>query len=400
MSSRPATLPGVFWLNASGLSHLHASPTHWAREIVASLRACGLRAVVAVGCTRFGTQAIARTLTFDEPLAVIRDPARERALAERVSLDRLGVAPTLSDHLKKLGVRTVGAFLDLPSEGIRRHFGPEAHRLHRLAAGDLWEPLQPLRIPEPLVAHHDLDDPETDSVRLLFHIKRLLGRVLGSAAARNEALSELTLHLRFDRNDARTERIRPAAPTRDVVQIMNLVRLRIETLALEAGVTAVCVTGRSIRVEAVQQALFVERPSRDRAAAERALAQIRAEFGGEVVVRARLVDAHLPEARFAWEPAGTVPAPEPIEVACPPMVRRIQTRASSLGFHPDPGGRPVHCNETEPVRELAGPYLVSGGWWRSAVHREYYFARMRDGDMRWIYYDRVRRRWRQHGRVE
>ena len=87
--------PGVFWLNASGLSRLHASPTHWAREIVASLRACGLRAVVAVGCTRFGTQAIARTLAYDEPVAVIRDPARERALAERVSLDRLGIAPTL-----------------------------------------------------------------------------------------------------------------------------------------------------------------------------------------------------------------------------------------------------------------------------------------------------------------
>ena len=327
-----------------------------------------------------------------------------------------------------------------------------------------------MRIPGPLVAHHDLDDPETDTVRLLFHIKRLLDRVLAGAAARHEALAELTLHLQLDHADAQTERIRPAAPTLDVVQIMNLVRLRMEALALarkshrftkrgrgdggsgkanasqgaqaylpvrrapwprstrpmptklaqqaearsdprpqpgigeicglEAGITAVCVTGRSTRVAAAQQGLFVERPSRDRAAAERALARVRAEFGDEAVVRARLVEAHLPEARFAWEPAGTVPAPVPREVACPPMVRRIHARAPALELHPEPGGRLVHGSEAGTVRELAGPYHVSGGWWHSAVHREYYFARMRDGDMLWLYYDRMRRRWRRQGRVE
>ena len=392
--------PGVFWLNASGLSRLHASLARWGRDIVASLQVCGFRVVVAVGFTRFGTQAIARTLACDEPVAVIRDTTGERELAVRVPLGRLGIAPALRDRLHKLGVRTVGAFLDLPSEGVRRRFGPEAQRLHRLAAGELWAPLQPVRIPGPLVAHHDLDEPETDTVRLLFHIKRLLDRVLAATAARHEALAELTLHLRLDRADAQDERIRPAAPTLDVVQLMNLVRLRLEAPALEAGVIAVRVTGRSMRVAAVQQGLFVERPSRDRAAAERALARVRAEFGDGAVVRARLVEAHLPEARFAWEPIGTVPVPGPCEVACPPMVRRIHARASALEFCPEPGGRLVHGGETGYVRELAGPYHVSGGWWHSAVHREYYFARMRDGDMLWLYYDRMRRRWRRQGRVE
>ena len=435
--------PGVFWLNASGLSYLHASLARiphqdvkrgcgdsrssaarpmpsdprpqpetgekcglgrWAREIGAALRACGFRAVVAVGFTRFGTYAVASTLASGEPVVVIRDPARERALAGRVPLNRLGIDPALRDRLHKLGVRTVGAFLDLPSEGIRRRFGPEAQRLHRLAAGDLWVPLQPLRILEPLVAHRDLDDPETDAVRLLFHVKRLLDRLLATVAARHETLAELTLHLRLDRAGAQAERIRPAAPTLDVVQLMNLVRLRLETLALGAGVTEVRVTGRAVPVTAVQQGLFVERPSRDRAAAERALARIRAEFGDEAVMRACLVEAHLPEARYAWEPAGTVPAPKPREVACRPMVRRIHARplalSPALEPHPGPGRRSARDGETGTVRELAGPYLVSGGWWHSAVHREYYFARMRDGDMLWLYYDRMRRRWRRQGQVE
>ena len=396
--------PGVFWLNASGLSYLHASLHRWAREIVASLRTCGFRAAAAVGFTRFGTYAVARTLAPGEPVAVIRDRAVERRLAGRVPLSRLGIDPGLRDSLHKLGVRTVQAFLRLPCEGIRRRFGPQAQRLHRLAAGDLWAPLQPQRVTEPLAARCDLDDPESDAVRLLFHIKRLLDRLLATARARHEALAELTLRLRLDRAGVHTERLRPAAPTLDVVQLMNLVRLRLESLALGAGVTEVRVAGRAVATAAEQQGLFIERPRRDRAAAERALARVCAEFGDEAVARAQLCEAHLPEARFAWEPVGTVPLPEPREVACRPMVRRIHARPlalpPTLEPDPEPHGRPMRGGEAGYVRELAGPYLVSGGWWRSAVHREYYFVRMRDGDMLWVYYDRRRRRWRWQGQVE
>ena len=395
--------PGIFWLNASGLSYLHASLGGWAREIVATLRSSGFRSVVAVGFTRFATHAVARTLTSGEPVVVIRSPAGERALAGRVRLSRLGIAPVLRDRLHRLGIHTVQAFLQLPSGGIRRRFGPEAQRLHRLAADELWAPLQPLRIPEPLVAHRDLDDPETDAVRLLFHIKRLLDRLLATVATRHEALAELTLRLRLDRaGGVHAERIRPAAPTLDVVQLMNLVRLRLESPALGAGVTEVRVTGRAVPITAVQQGLFVERPRRDLAAAERALARVRAEFGDEAVMRARLVEAHLPEARFAWEPAHTMALPEPREVAHRPMVRRIHVNPPALppGLLPEPGSRLVHGAEAGFVRDIDGPYLVSGGWWRSAVHREYYFVRMQGGDMLWIYYDRPRRRWRWQGQVE
>ena len=396
--------PGIFWLDASGLSYLHASLCGWAQEVAGSLRSCGFRAVVAVGFTRFGTCAVARTLDPGEPVAVIRSRADERVRAGRVSLDRLGIDPGLRDGLHGLGVRTVQAFLRLPSEGIRRRFGPQARRLHRLAAGDLWVPLQPQRVAEPLVARCDLDDPETDAVRLLFHIKRLLDRLLATIRARHEALAELTLRLRLDRGGAHVERLRPAVPTLDVVQLMNLVRLRLESLALGAGVVELHASGRAIAITAVQQGLFVERPPRDRDAAERALARVRAEFGDDAVVRALLCEGHLPEARFAWEPVGMVPPPEPREVACRPMVRRIHARPLALPPRlepdPEPDGRSVRDGEAAGVRDRAGPYLVSGGWWRSVVQREYYFVRTSDDDMLWVYYDRRRRRWRWQGRVE
>ncbi len=447
--------PGVFWLNASGLSHLHASPRRWADAVVDAIRACGLRAAIAVGFTRFGTYAVARIVTTaatvtpsasagtgglvtgGRAVAVVRNLACERDLAGQAPLDRLGIDPALRDSLQKLGVRTVRAFLQLPAAGIRRRFGLDALRLHQRAAGDLQTPLQPLRVADPLVARHDLDDPETDLTRLLFAVKRLLNRLLATIGARREMLAALTLHLRLDGAGAHTEQIRPAAPTLDAAQLLNLVRLRLAALALAAGVTELRVTARAVRTGAAQPGLFAAaRSRRDLTAANRALARVRAEFGDAAVVRARLVEAHLPEARFTWEPLEALPRPAPAprpvagELACRPMVRRIHAHPRPLppGLRlappawPDRGasvgvddarpaaGAPESCRgvetlfeKTSPagcVRDFAGPYLVSGGWWRSAVHREYYFARMRGGDLLWIYYDRPRRRWCWQGRVE
>ena len=415
--------PGIFWLNASGLSHLYASPRRWADAVVGAIRASGLRGAIAVGFTRFGTYAIARNIRTGEaaanagatgavptgpPAVVVRDPAAERVLAGEAPLDRLGFDPALRDSLQKLGIETVRAFLRLPPAGIRRRFGPDAERLHRLAAGDLWVPLQPLRVRDPLVARHDFDDPETDVSRLLFAVDRLLHRLLALIAARSEMLGALTLYLRLDQAGTESEQIRPAAPTLDAAQLLGLIRLRLEALALDSGVVELRVTARAVRTAAAQQGLFVERPPRDPAAANRALARVRAEFGDGAVVRARLAEAHLPEAQFAWEPleAATRPAPAPrsaaSDVACRPLVRRIYACPIPLPPRPrhEPDGWLLRGGETGHVEDLAGPYLVSGGWWRSAVHREYYFARMRDGDLLWIYYDRPRRRWCWQGRVE
>lgn len=57
-----------------------------------------------------------------------------------------------------------------------------------------------------------------------------------------------------------------------------------------------------------QLRLIVERPRRSLTAANRALARIRATFGDDAVVRARLTDGHLPEASFTWEPLGLGPS--------------------------------------------------------------------------------------------
>ncbi|MDF1555308.1 MAG: hypothetical protein P1P84_19715 [Deferrisomatales bacterium] len=300
----------------------------------------------------------------------------------------------------------MGQFLALPAAGLRRRFGAEAQRLHEQASGAAWAPLVPLPEAEPLCRRIDLDSAETDVYRLLFQVKRLLDPLLGRLAGQREALAGLHLRLGFDHPNAgpreQTEQIRPAAPTLDVRQLMNLVHLRLEGLELGSGVAALELAADAVPLSSRQLALFAARPRRDPDAAERALARVRAEFGDQAVVRATLREGHLPEARFGWEPLVRVQPARPRDVLVRPLVRRIAARPVPLA--PRPGHEPdtwlpEQCGYGHPAA-CTGPYVVSGGWWRQAVHREYHFVRLRGGEVLWLYHDRLRRRWFRQGEVQ
>ena len=393
---------GVFWLNASGLSNLYPSLRQWANDIRKALTAMGFRSSVAVGFSRFGAYAIVKEVTIDRGVSVVRDQSRERALAGQVRLKRLGIDSSLRDNLYKLGIQTVRDFLELPPTGVRRRFGVEAEQLHQQASGDLQVPLQPLRAKEPLVQHLVLDDPEIDTSRLLFLVKRLLNRLLMTVVARHEALIELSVYLQLDHAGRLVEHIRPAEPTVNSVQLTNLIRLRVESISFSSGVSEIRIIAKTGRPKLLQQGLFVNRPRRDFRQANRALARIRARYGDDTVVRAHLVEAHLPEACYTWELLDAVVPPSSVDVACRPMVRRIHAASPHVSFQScaQSNGLLLRNGVAEQVDQAIGPYFVSGGWWHTLVHREYYFAQVCNGELLWIYYDRPRRQWRWQGQVE
>lgn len=383
--------PGVFWLDASGFSRLHPSLATWAQRIRRMLAQEGFAAHVAVGFSRFGVYACAKAargvVSFDAP-------EDEEAAMRRVRLDRVGIAPEARDTLARLAVRTVGEFLALPSAGILKRFGPEAHRLQRLASGRVWAPLQPKKYVEPLERTLELDDAESNVEGLMFLVKQQLDPLLAMLAARGEALAELTLTLDKDH----VESIRPAAPTLDAAQLLGLVRLRLESL--QVRVIRLKTEARGVLATVEQLQMFAGKPRRDLAAAARALARVRAALGAQAVVRARLCEGHLPEARFTWEPMEEVPAAKPRALA-PVVVRRIVARPVPLPMRQarEPDGWLLDDPRHGPVEHLDGPYLVEGGWWRGEVRREYYFAELRSGAIYWIYFDRKRRRWYRQGCV-
>ena len=407
--------PGTFWLAGDGLARIFADGEAWARGIARVLDDAGLIGAVVVGFTRFGTYAIARAQR--RGVRVFVRDSDERAVARTVPLERLEVEPALRDALARLGVRTVGEMVRLPGGGILERFGADAHRLYQLAAGERWDPLVPEPPPDAPDERVLLDDPEADVERLLFSIKAATDRLLARLAARRRAITSLWLELTLrhfgraesERFEKRADCIRPAEPTLDGRALLRLVHLRLEGSPPAAGVIEVRVWADDVAATREQLALFAARPRRDLRAGAEAIARLRAELGDDAVVRPVLREGHLPEARFGWEPVRELAPARPRPRAVRPLIRRVRARPKLLpaqSTHVRNDGWVLAGLEQGSIVRIDGPYIVSGGWWMvdapgaQETHREYHFAETRRGDCLWLYYDRRRRRWFEHGAVE
>jgi protein ImuB len=419
---------GVFWLDASGLERLYVTLEAWSAALRKQLMERDFHACVVVGFSRFGSYALARAQLRPQS-CVLGSPSEETQRVAQVPLACLDIEPEFRDVLSKLGVHDIQALLCLPATGLLTRFGKTAARLHALAAGE-FAPLQAETWLPPLLARSLLDNAESDSTRLLFVIKRLLTDVLKQLVLRAEALTSLCLRFVLDRKQGNleTEPLRPAVPTLDSVQLMDLVRLRLESLQLQAGAIEVELEATGIKASAEQLRVFVEQPRRDFSAANRAIARLRAELGPGAVVRAVLCDGHLPEACFSWQPLEALThaaPPDPATSALPlmaasqptsttrrepvtqtlarrPLVRRIFHRPEVLSaparqLRDD--GWLIRGPQYGAVTHTAGPYLVNGGWWLKEVQREYQFVMTRRGELLWVYQDKRRRRWFLQGQV-
>jgi protein ImuB len=218
--------PGIFWLEASGLSRLFPSASTWARQLREAIGALGFLGRVAVGFTRYGAYAVARS---GVDLAIFRDPESESRAARAVPLARLAIDPALRDELDQLGVRTLGEFLELPASELLERYGVAVHRLHQLATGTAWAPLRPEVPEDALVERRELEWLDDDRTRLLFFVEQLLGPLLARLAGQREQVGRLTLRLVLDGGGVRTESVQPAVPTRDAPQLLELLALRLES---------------------------------------------------------------------------------------------------------------------------------------------------------------------------
>ena len=70
--------------------------------------------------------------------------------------------------------------------------------------------------------------------------------------------------------------------------------------------------------------------------------------------------------------------------------------------------RPVTAARGKPppsdfaVTQMSGPYRIASGWWEGerGHERDYHFVETRTGEVLWIFYDRVLRRWFVQGVVD
>ncbi|MBI5432097.1 MAG: DNA polymerase Y family protein [Planctomycetes bacterium] len=415
--------PGLFWVDVGGLELFHPTLEAWASRVRAALLVLGFESTIAVGFRRQATYAAARAMVHARTW-VCPTPEEELRWLARVPLARLDLEPATRDELAKLGVHTLGELARLPSGGLFARYGEAAARWQRVAVGALAGEFAPTELARPERVHTAFEHPLTSVDAVVFAFEELARPVLSDFAARGRAVRSIALRLVLEGAAPKELALAAATPTLDLAEFRRLLVLLLERVALARGVERLELEFADAEARPEELSLFVERPKRDLAAAGRAIAAVRAAFGPDSVVCARLVERHLPEASFEWTPLERAFAPRPRPVTEARLVRRVF--AAPLALPPrerhEGDGWLLAGSTRGPVKKLCGPYTLCGGWWKSEVRRDYYFAELagaggseasgdpgapgchasqgsRGSEWLWVYYDHARRRWFWHGIV-
>jgi protein ImuB len=403
----------AFWVSVDGLKSLFSSEYRWAESVRHALDAKGFPSTIAVGFTRFGTYAIARS----RPRTVVfTSREEERLMMEKSSIDILPLSLKAKAALRKLGVRSVRRFVALPQAEMEKRFGKEAAFLRSAILSDDPLPIQPRAIRDPPACARRLDAPVADLALLMPHIDELLAVETKRVEAEKSVISALTLTLRSENGEVTMDVIRPAVPTLRAPLLSRLVQLRLCARQFSSAVESIELRTSRTDPSRRQEELFTVK-GRDLDAGARTFAALRARFGNESVSCAQLRDSHLPERSFTWIPLArpSLPAarggggalPE-----APTAVRRVFFKPKAASESAAQAGSAqaesaqaesaqaesaqadsTWQGSTLPGSAASGRFLVSGSWWGTNGEdapfiREYSYRHSHDG-LLWLFADRL-----------
>ena len=390
--------PGIYWLEASGMSSLYPDLQLWCSAVRGCLAECGFAASIAAGFTRFGCYAAAKSIE-DQMIFPHQQAEGRRALEAGISVLKLPVEAL--ERLEMLGVRTVGSFLELLPGAVGKRFGPEVKRLHRFASGQLdLPPRQAERQTDPQRVIN-LPYAEYSSERLMEAMERSLEDMIGQLHKSHRLIRELRICFVLEgdaQNDFHFEPIVPSSPTVDIDLLTDLIALRLENLRLPAATAAIRMSAVTIMERNIQSELFTVVSGESLKEADKVFARLRGIFGNSCVQRARLEDEHMPERSYSWEDLGRMPRESEQD---PPA-------CTSKGIQAAPAARQavrrIFSESCLPAQgefvERWGPYPISGRWWSGEQSRQYGYAETRSGEILWLCKDGSDNQWRQIGVVE
>jgi protein ImuB len=295
--------------------------------------------------------------------------------------------------LAAVGVKTVGAALQLPRDGAARRFGPQFFEQLDRVLGTRPEARRFFTPAEKFSAKLELGASVEQAEALLFSAQRLLVQLAGFLGARCGSVQHFKLRLAHEDLAPTTLEIGLATPTRDPARFVAVVRERLAVLKLAAPVLQLALEADDILVLAGEnKTLFAEMADRS-ADWAKLIERLSARLGGEAVHGLSPRAEHRPE--HAWQRAA--PGARPVS-----------------GVRPAPRPRPLWLlREPRPLRQVAekpysdngplaivaGPERIESGWWDGGdVKRDYFVAQTAERSTVWVY--RERRRpggWYLHG---
>ena len=305
-------------------------------------------------------------------LAIEGDAPMRRALGQ-LPIQRAGFAPDAATAFARMGLRTLRQVWALPRDGLARRF-PRELLLHLDAMlGERELALESYRPPDRFDLRIELGHEAKSSQALLFPLRRLTADLAAFLAGRDGGVQRFELQLEHDRGAGTRVPVGLLTPERDAALLFELARGRLEQVQLPAPVRAIALGAAELPpFVPVHRELFDPRPQQAMPW-ESLRERLRARLGEDAV---HGVQAHADH------------RPECASLSPPDMPTRREGVSTDVAHGPRPGwllAKPVPLRGPMP-RLLAGPERIESGWWDGGdVRRDYYLARLADGQDAWVF---------------
>ncbi len=359
------THPGTFALDIQGMNTLYGDAAQLASKLRQRIMAAGFLANVAVAqnfhaavCLAYGRTGVS-----------VVPPGDEASALGHLPLHVLNLAPAHEEIFQSWGIRTCAELAALSETDLIARIGQAGKRLHSLARGEwphLMFPIEP-SFEAGLMERMELDFPVEILESLLFLLARMIDALLERVKSKTRAIALLRVILKLDGGKRHERIIRPALPLQDMPTLLKLLQLDLETHPPGAAIVGLELHAHSAAPHRAQHGLFLpQAPEPGRL--EVLLARLRKLLGEQRVGSPELTDDHRPNA-FRMIPFAP---PSPMKSEQPslsvPTALRVCRPPQAIG---------VVLSGTEPtrifwegqryaVREIAGPWRVSGQWWSEA----------------------------------
>ena len=268
--------------------------------------------------------------------------------------------------LYNVGLRTLRDVFALPRPELARRIGPEALAwLDRLRGGE-HEVLKLYQPPDCFAHRIEFDDRIEAWPPLLFPLRRLCSELSLLLAARDGGVQRCELVLEHEDQAATRVPIELLTPQRDTHTLHELIRSRLERVALAAPVIGLGLIAKDLPPLCPRHQDLFETRREQQLDWPELTERLRAHLGDAAVRQLAIVAEHRPERAWSFE-------------ARPRTAAELRPRPTWLLPRALPLRGPA-------PRILAGPERIESGWWDGAdARRDYYIVRTRDGQRAWAY---------------
>ena len=375
-------------LDVTGVAHLFGGEDRLARDIRRRFEQAGFTARVAIAPTAAAAWALVRF----------------KGGIPSLHVSALRLDPETVRTLERLGLKTVGALMEMPRLALARRFR---------SGEDVVDALDRMlgRKPEPLTAEPvdlspraalRLEEPATHPEAASQALERLIPELVRQLQQRHLGARRLSfLGYRVDGSIA-VGSVATAIASREPKHLQRLLADKAAALDPEFGFDAFAlVADWSESLGAAQESL-VEEPAGERELA-RLVDRLTVKLGPNRVLTPQAQESRLPERASGWVAAvGSSPRP----LSPTPLPRRgegLNARPQRLLDRPEaidviyatPEGMPRRFVWRRAVHDIAraeGPERIAPEWWRqpsSARLRDYYKVEDSSGRRYWIYREGV-----------